>query len=49
MDARFRLLSAELGSEPGSEPRGGLDLDFADRDALDVESEWNADASTKRD
>ena len=39
----------ELGPEPVSEPHRALDLDFAYRDALDVQSEGNADAPAKGD
>jgi len=47
--ASSRPLAPELGPEPGSEPHGGLDLNFAYRDALDVQSEGNADPPAKGD
>ena len=43
------ILSAESARNWAAEPRGGLDFDFADRDALNVQPEWNADTSTERD
>jgi hypothetical protein len=40
-------LAAEFGPQPGSEPHGGIDLDSAYRDTLDVQPEGNADAPAK--
>ena len=48
-DGRSRVRTRELGPQPGSEPHGGLDLDTAYRDALDVQPEGNADPPAKGD
>src|ERR1700761_2617144 len=46
----LRVRSAvELGAEAGGEADRGFDLDFADRDALDVEAEGDAEAAAEAD
>lgn len=45
----LNLLAVEFGSESGSKPHGGVDLDLANGDALDVQSEGNANAPAEGD
>lgn len=42
-------LTSELGPEPGGEPHGGLDLDFANGDAFDIEPKRDTNAPAESD